>query len=151
MKFFLKFDKPCRYTNKVLPFYKKWGDKLYGKTKYYLIEDKAPCHTAKIVREAREKLKLQPFLSPSSDKFSINLWPASSPDLNVIENAWSVLKDRVQKEVLIKNVMSRPMLVSIMNREWNKIRKENLHKKLTDSFRKRLQKVIELDGAMTGY
>ena len=49
-------------------------------------QDNAPCHTSKIVSEF--------FRSSNLEKIP---WPASSPDLNIIENVWSVLKSKLRR------------------------------------------------------
>lgn len=51
------------------------------------IEDGAPCHTAKLTRQYR--------LEHGIHRLA---WPASSPDLNLIENVWALLKSNLRKQ-----------------------------------------------------
>lgn len=54
----------------------------------YFVQDGAPCHTSKQVKEWLENCALD----------YIKDWPASSPDLNPVENLWSVMKNEIKKE-----------------------------------------------------
>jgi len=65
--------------------------------------DGAPCHRAKIVTD---------FLKTKN----INLleWPGNSPDLNLIENFWVELKNRVAE----KHPTSLPSLIKTIKSSW---------------------------------
>lgn len=52
----------------------------------YFTHDGAPAHSAKIVTK---------FLK--DQKIPILEWPGNSPDLNPIENAWNIMKNKVQE------------------------------------------------------
>ena len=52
-----------------------------------VIEDGAPCHTSKETRTYRLEHGIQRIP-----------WPANSPDLNLIENVWALLKHKLRKQ-----------------------------------------------------
>lgn len=55
--------------------------------RYIFQQDGAPCHTAKSVKN---------YLS--SKNIPILDWPGNSPDMNPIENVWTVLKTQLSKK-----------------------------------------------------
>lgn len=68
-------------------------------------------------------------------------WPASSPDLNPIENLWSLVKRNVEKR-LPKNMAD---LKKIMDEEWEAIPQDTIIS-LCRSVNSRLARCMELDG-----
>ena len=89
-------------SEKLLPFLK-----LKNYRGMVFQQDNAPPHTSKITKAffVEKKVEVLP-------------WPPFSPDLNPIENLWSILKLKVAK-MCPKN---REELESLINREWEKIR-----------------------------
>ena len=51
------------------------------------MQDGTPCHRSKIVTQFFKSKKIQ-----------ILDWPGNSQDLNLIENLWTVLKDKVSEK-----------------------------------------------------
>lgn len=80
---------------------------------------------------------------------AINWWktPPESPDMNPIENLWHELKENIRREV--KPTRQSELIVGI-KRFWNTV-DVNKCKKYIGHLRKVIPKVIEVDGAATGY
>lgn len=102
---------------------------------YILQQDNATPHTSKSTRKFLE-----------DNKITVMSWPANSPDLNPIENLWSVIKTRVEK-IDPENVSC---LKSAINEVWNEISRET-RESLIGSMEKRLQECIRLNGETLNY
>jgi len=73
-------------------------------------------------------------------------WPASSPDLNPIENLWSILKERIARH-LPRPSTHEAMKEAILE-EWDHISEQELER-IVDSLPNRIQQVIENHGGHT--
>jgi transposase len=71
-------NRPLRRTARHLRT-ARWQDIL-------VVEDRTPCHTCKLAKEARSNLGILSLIHPPS-----------SPDLNPIENVWHLLKTKVSQ------------------------------------------------------
>jgi hypothetical protein len=112
-------------------------DHLHGKNSWVFQQDGASSHTA---QSTHEWLSITCKFLPI-DKTSSMHWPAHSPDLNVIEQLWSIMKFRMHKPP-----GSRPKdLFLEAERVWNEISIEEINS-LVRSFTHRLQAVIILQG-----
>jgi hypothetical protein len=69
-------------------------------------------------------------------------WPAHSPDLNPIETCWSHVSSRVSR----CGPVSQEDLEEFVKAEWNGVPVATFDN-LVQSFRKRLQRCVEADGA----
>ena len=67
-------------------------DKLSGKTCFFQ-HDSAPCHKSKIVTK---------YLWESN--VNVLEWPGNLPDLNPIWNLWAILKNVLQKEIVLPKI-----------------------------------------------
>lgn len=100
-------------------------------------QDGDPKHTAKIVKEWLAK-----------QNFKVMEWPAQSPDLNPIENLWSIVKRRLgQYQSAPCNLDDLWRRVEI---EWSKIPKEIIQN-LVESMPRRINNLIENKGLWTKY
>lgn len=85
---------------------------------------------------------------------SILDWPSYSPDINPIENLWSIMKRRVEKKVndLIIKKKSVTVFVfeEIIQKEWENITPE-LCLNLVNSMQNRLEEVIAKNGNKINY
>ena len=106
-------------------------------------QDNDPKHTA---RETKKLL---------SDRCPGLLdWPSNSPDLNLIENLWSILKGRIEKQVnklvLKKNSVTVDVFCEIIQKEWEGIESE-IFLNLACSMKSRIKLVIESKGNKIPY
>jgi len=108
---------------------------IYGRDSV-LMHDGAPCHRSFSTQTYLEKNKI----------CCICDWPPQSPDLNVIENMWSVLKNNVSKRF----PSSIDELWNFTKEEWYKIDVGYI-KNLYASIPKRLDAVIKMKGQHSKY
>ncbi len=106
----------------------------YQEGNYVLTQDGGPCHTAK---------KVQKFCKADfADFWSADVWPSSSPDLNLLDYAvWGVLEQATNK-TSHSNISS---LNAAIEEEWAKMPKDFLVKSCA-AFRGRVEVVIECNG-----
>jgi transposase len=117
-----------------LPSLRKWRKQVRSVT---FMQDNDPKHKSK---------KTMDFLR--SKKFKILDWPPQSPDINPIENLWSIVKRRVYAyETRAKNMNE---LWDRVGDIWTSITKEECEN-LVRSVPRRLQEVIKAKGGPTKY
>ena len=95
------------------------------------IDDSAPCNRSKIVNEWK-----------SSNNISQMDWPGNSPDLNPIENLWSILKCKLRKK---PNPNERKVCENLI-RIWNNDIDKSFLQKLADSMPNRIREVLKSKG-----
>jgi transposase len=100
-----------------------------------LQQDNDPKHTSRVAKE---------FLQENVP--TVMDWPSNSPDLNPIENLWSVLKRNVE----LRQPRNIGELESFMKEEWSKI-PQDIIKNLVGSMKERCRLVIENNGERIPY
>ena len=100
-------------------------------------QDSAPCHKAKIITNCFKKIKI-----------TVRDWPGNWPDLNPIENLWSIVKNRLRK----MDCISKIKLIEAVIHVWfhdEEIKK--ICKTLVLSMKKRVKSVLENKGGHIYY
>jgi hypothetical protein len=102
---------------------------------YIFQQDNDPKHTSKAAKEffVNHKVNVLP-------------WPSQSPDLNPIENLWSILGHVTRK----RQANTKQELFNELQVAWQNIPQETLHS-LVASMPRRCQAVIDANGYATKY
>jgi hypothetical protein len=108
---------------------------IYGSFKWKLMQDGTSAHTAE---ETMEYLSLYCQVLQS--------WPSGSPDLNLIENLWAIMKTRVAD----LDATTVEELISAILTAWESITETEIEH-LIDSMNDRLSQVLLNNGGQNGY
>lgn len=104
-----------------------------------LLHDRHPAHTAKLVEKWLDTLGVK----------LIKL-PAKSPDLNPIENVWSVVSRQVYPGTTTYN--TKESLLVAIRAAWETVRANHtLRQHLVDSMTRRFQAVVRMKGGPTKF
>lgn len=111
---------------------------------HIFMHDGAGPHRAHIVQDVLEELQIE-----------VMIWPPYSPDLNPIENLWSVMKKQIYRlypelERAPDTEGTRQELIKAAKEAWNTIGEQVLVK-LSTTMPNRVKAVIEANGWYTKY
>jgi transposase len=129
----LNAERMCKIYSKAL--LKSVDTLIDDESDWVLQEDNDPKHTSNRCKQ----WKLQNGITRMS-------WPAMSPDMNPMENVWSVLKCRVA----YRKPRKLSSLVRIIQQEWKSLPVEYA-KKLVESMPNRIKCLLNADGDFTKY
>jgi transposase len=116
-----------------------WLYDRYPNYDYTFIQDRSPIHTSSICREWFEE---------NMEEQNLYL-PAKSPDLNVIEHIWFIIKHKLSRRGIFNN--NTELWIAIRD-EWENLRNDvNLCQRLVDSVPRRMQNIIANNGGYTKY
>ena len=101
------------------------------------MQDNAPCHTARVVTQFFAENEIE----------TLN-WPPQSPDMNPIENLWSIIKQRRRKR--FGPPKTRDELIDQIFAVWEEI-DDTLRNSLADSVCNRFIEVLRLNGRPSKY
>ena len=122
-----------RYLNTL----KRDADQMYRRGDYRIAMDKDPKHTSGTATDYMEDVGLE----------WIADWPASSPDLNPIENVWGLMEKEIKK-LYIKNLIS---LKRRIHGVWRRLTTRQRLSSLANSMDDRLKAVVANKGSNTAY
>ncbi len=111
------------------------ADKLYGDADFIFQQDLAPAHTAKGTKSRF-----------NDHGVTVLDWPANTPDLNLIENLWGIVK-RKMRDTRPNNADE---LKATVKETWASIPPQQCHKLIT-SMPCRIEAVIKAKGTPTKY
>ncbi|CAF4308706.1 unnamed protein product [Rotaria sp. Silwood2] len=112
--------------NQLIPSVKR----LLKGTKYIFQHDLVPWHTSNIVKEQITKLKI-----------NMLEWPSKSPDLNVVEELWSI----IDKRLASKPINAKTELQKRLQEEWGNISITSC-RALVDSMLERIEICLKAKG-----
>ena len=105
--------------------------------------DNAPCHASSLTQSNLERRRI-----PTIE------WPPYSPDLNLIEHVWVIMKRHIQNNYVRRSydnhTISRSDLKLLIQEAWELVRNEDIAA-LYDSWRDRCDAVIRANGGPTSY
>lgn len=111
--------------------------KYFSNKPYMFQDDNAPPHASRMTKAWKENNNI-PTLT----------WPAQSPDVNIIENIWLLLKNQVKRHMM--NIDTVDDLKAVLQHAWLSIPLMYIQN-LYSSIPRRLQLVIRSKGHITKY
>ena len=111
--------------------------KHFPNSQYFFQDDNAPCHQSRHTTEWK-----------NSNQINCLSWPSQSPDINIIENLWLVLKTRLQR--VSHRIQNKEDLFRHILEIWQSIPLHHIQN-LYGSLPRRLRAVLVNKGHITKY
>jgi len=111
------------------------AQELFGDEPYIFQQDNDPKHTSELVQDFLDERDID-----------VMQWPAQSPDLNPIENLWSILEIKTKA----RQPANEQELFEILQAAWEELDMHYLHN-LVDSMPRRCAAVLKSRGYATKY
>lgn len=112
---------------------------IFGEEPINFVQDQSPIHTAGAVKT---------WFQNHQEKITLINLPPRSPDLNIIENAWALLKSRIDTT----DIPNREMLWERVEETWDALADDILYwETLSRSMPRRLELVLHMGGGHTRY
>jgi hypothetical protein len=111
--------------------------KNFGNSAWIFQEDKAHCHVSRQCNAWK-----------ADNNIPILPWPAQSPDINVIENVWRVLKIHIKR--CVNYIKTKADLERVITEVWTSLPLYYIQN-LYQSLFKRIKAVIKAKGNITKY
>ncbi|XP_011270416.1 hypothetical protein CAOG_08786 [Capsaspora owczarzaki ATCC 30864] len=108
-----------------------------NKNEMIFMHDNTPCHKRKDVAKWFE-----------TNQITVLDWPANSPDLNPIENAWNMVKNKIYQE---REIKSKAALWERFQAVYEEVLTPEVCRDLISSMPRRIQAVIDANGGYTKY
>jgi len=109
---------------------------LFGRQPWLLCQDNDPKHTSNLAKDFYSSRRIH----------LIEDWPSASPDINPIENIWSIMKDDVGRRMPETKQELRDSIIQA----WDDIDLEVIERCILD-LPGRLEEVIEKNGEKTDH
>ena len=104
---------------------------------WILQEDNCPVHRSAMTTDWKTQQSIETLT-----------WPSQSPDINIIENVWRMIKIRLEGR--LEDIRNRADLIRVVKEIWEDINSEDIIS-LYESIPKRIEAVIKSKGYITKY
>ena len=104
---------------------------------WILQEDNCPVHRSAMTTDWKTQQSIETLT-----------WPSQSPDINIIENVWRMIKIRLERR--LEDISNRADLIRVVKEIWEDINSEDIIS-LYESIPKRIEAVIKSKGYITKY